>query len=322
MLRGKRVFITGGAGFIGATAAGRLIEDNRILLYDSFDRDSLSTRGWRANPNLAVVRGNVLDDEGLTREMRAFEPTHVIHCAAIAGIKTVIKSPISTLEVNMIGTANALRAASAIAGLERFVSFSTSEIFGQQAFQSREDAVAVIGRVGVARWTYAVSKLTGEHLALAYHKERGLPAVIVRPFNVYGPGQIGEGALSIFIQRALKGEDIEIHGTGTQIRAWCYVDDMVRAVLLCLEHPDAPGESFNIGSARAVVTIYGLANTVIRVLDSPSKVRFTRKDYADVELRIPDVRKAHELLGFEAEVDLEEGIRMTADAIAAPSKSG
>ena len=86
---------------------------------------------------------------------------------------------------------------------------------------------------------------------------------------------------------------------------------MVRAVLLCLEHPDAPGESFNIGSARAVVTIYGLANTVIRVLDSPSKVRFTRKDYADVELRIPDVRKAHELLGYAPTVSFEDGLKQT-----------
>jgi UDP-glucose 4-epimerase len=317
MLRGKRVFITGGAGFIGATVAGRLIEQNQILLYDSFDRDSLSSRPWRSHPNLSVVRGNVLDDEGLSREMRAFRPTHIIHCAAIAGIKTVVKSPIATLEVNMIGTDNALRAASVLGGIERFVSFSTSEVFGQQAFQSSEDAVAVIGRVGVARWTYAVSKLTGEHLALAHYKERGLPVTVVRPFNVYGPGQIGEGALSIFIQRALKNEEIEIHGTGTQIRAWCYVDDMVRAVLLCLDHPNAPGEVFNVGSARDVVTIYGLANTVIRVLGSSSKVRFTRKDYADVELRIPDVRKAQDLLGFEAEIDLERGIALTADSLRA-----
>src|SRR5207245_227991 len=103
----------------------------------------------------------------------------------------------------------------------------------------QETASAVIGSVGVARWTYAVSKLSGEHLAIAYHKEFGVPATVLRPFNVYGPGQVGEGALSIFIQRALMGSDIEIHGDGTQIRAWCYIDDMVRAVLLALEHPKA-----------------------------------------------------------------------------------
>ena len=139
-----------------------------------------------------------------------------------------------------------------------------------------------------------------------------MPATVLRPFNIYGPGQVGEGALSIFIQRALRGEDLEIHGDGTQIRAWCYIDDMVRGVLLALEDPRAVGETFNIGNQRAVVTIYGLANTVIRVLDSTSRVRFIRKDYADVELRVPSVRKARELLGFEARVELEEGIRLTA----------
>jgi UDP-glucose 4-epimerase len=169
-----------------------------------------------------------------------------------------------------------------------------------------------VGKVGVARWSYAVSKLSGEHLAIAYHKELGLPTTVLRPFNVYGPGQVGEGALSIFIQRALKGADLEIHGDGTQIRAWCYIEDMVRAVLLALEHPNAIGETFNIGNQRAVITVYGLANTVIRVLGSSSQVRFVRRDYADIELRIPMVRKALALLGFEARIDLEEGITLTA----------
>jgi UDP-glucose 4-epimerase len=136
---------------------------------------------------------------------------------------------------------------------------------------------------------------------------------VVRPFNVYGPGQVGEGALRTFVIRALKDEPIEIHGDGTQIRAWCYLDDMLDGVLLAMTHPRAVGESFNIGNQKAVVTIYGLANTVVRVLNSRSPVVFARKDYVDVELRIPSVSKARELLGFEAKVDLEEGIRRTAE---------
>jgi UDP-glucose 4-epimerase len=193
------------------------------------------------------------------------------------------------------------------------VCFSTSEVFGTRAFNSEESDETVMGKVGEARWTYAVSKLAEEHLAIAYCDERWLPVTVLRPFNVYGPGQVGEGALRTFVQRAIRNEPIEIHGDGTQIRAWCYVDDMVDALLLSMEHPKAVGESFNIGNAKAVVTIYGLANTVIRVLDSKSAVRFTQKDYADVELRIPSVQKARRLLGFEAKVDLEEGIRRTAD---------
>jgi UDP-glucose 4-epimerase len=111
----------------------------------------------------------------------------------------------------------------------------------------------------------------------------------------------------------LKNEDIEIHGDGTQIRAWCYIDDMVDGALLAMAHPKAVGESFNIGNQRAVVTIYGLANTVVRVLGSRSPIVFTRKDYLDVELRVPSVRKALELLNFEAKIDMEEGIQRTAD---------
>jgi UDP-glucose 4-epimerase len=124
---------------------------------------------------------------------------------------------------------------------------------------------------------------------------------------------VGEGALRTFIKRAINNERIEIHGDGTQIRAWCFVDDMIEGVMLAMEHPRAVGESFNIGNQRAITTIYGLANTVVRVLNSKSEIVFVRKDYADVELRIPAVVKAQDLLGFEAKVDLEEGICLTAE---------
>jgi UDP-glucose 4-epimerase len=217
------------------------------------------------------------------------------------------------MRVNMVGSAMVLESASRLPRCDRVVCFSTSEVFGQQAFRSTESDNTVMGKVGEARWTYAVSKLAEEHLAIAYYQEKRLPTTVVRPFNVYGPGQVGEGALRTFVIRALQNERIEIHGDGTQIRAWCYVDDMVDGVILAMVHPKAVGESFNIGNQKAVTTIYGLANTVVRVLDSQSPVVFTRKDYADVELRIPSVSKARELLGFEANVDLEEGIRHTAE---------
>jgi len=214
----------------------------------------------------------------------------------------------------MVGSANVLEAAAHLKNLDRVVCFSTSEVFGTTAFRSSELDKTSIGTIGEARWTYAVSKLAEEHLAIAYFQHQGLPVSVVRPFNVYGPGQVGEGALRTFIQRALKNETITINGDGTQIRAWCYVDDMVRGTLLCMEHPKAVGESFNIGNQRAITTIYGLANTVIRVLNSKSQIEFVYKDYADVELRIPNVSKARDLIGFESEVDLDEGIQRTADA--------
>jgi UDP-glucose 4-epimerase len=311
VIEGKKVFITGGAGFIGSTLAGALHERNEIVIYDNFSRDSLRYRSFKDHPNLTIIEGNVLDYEHVLDSIQGADI--VVHCAAIAGIDSVLENPVTTMRVNMLGSANVLEAASRLERCDRVVCFSTSEVFGQRAFRSDEADAAVLGALGEARWTYAVAKLSEEHLALAYHKQFGMPTTVVRPFNIYGPGQVGQGALRTFILRAIKDEPIDIHGDGTQIRAWCYVDDMVDGTLITMEHTAAVGESFNIGNQRAVVTIYGLASAVVRVLGSKSEIRFTRKDYADVELRIPSVRKARELIGFEAKVDLEEGIRRTAD---------
>jgi UDP-glucose 4-epimerase len=310
-LKNKTIFITGGCGFIGSTLAGELVEQNRIVIYDNLTRNSLKDRAFKDHPNISLIQGDVLDFENLCHAMKG--ANIIVHCAAIAGIDTVIKSPVTTMRVNMIGSANVLEASSRQPRLERIVCFSTSEVFGQQAFRSNETDNTIMGKVGEARWTYAVSKLAEEHLAIAYHQEKHLPTTVVRPFNVYGPGQVGEGAMRIFIERAIRNDTIEIHGDGTQIRAWCYVDDMVEGTLRAMTNPDAIGESFNIGNQKAVVTIYGLANTIVRVLNSKSPIIFTRKDYADVELRIPNIRKALDILGFEAKFDLEEGIRRTAE---------
>jgi UDP-glucose 4-epimerase len=311
MIEGKTIFITGGAGFIGSALAGRLVDRNRLVIYDNLTRNSLKDKAIKDHSNLTLVEGDVLKFERLAEAMHGADI--IVHCAAIAGIDTVIKSPVTTMRVNMVGSANVLQAAAQLPRCERVVCFSTSEVFGQQAFRSSETDSTVMGQVGEARWTYAVSKLAEEHLAIAYHQEKWLPTTVVRPFNVYGPGQVGEGALRTFIQRAIKNEPIQIHGDGTQIRAWCYVDDMVDGVLLAMSHPKAIGESFNIGNQRAVTTIYGLASAVVRVLDSSSPITFARKDYVDVELRVPSVIKARELLGFESKIDLDEGIRRTAD---------
>ena len=310
-ISGKRFFITGGAGFIGTRFIREVIDDNKVVVYDTLTRDALKNSGLQDHSNLTLICGDVLDYDHLAASIKG--ATTVIHCAAIAGIDTVIVRPTNTMRVNMIGTANVLEAAKSLPELERLIDFSTSEVFGQSAFRAEENQTTHIGAVGEARWTYAVSKLAGEHLTKAYHEEFGMPTVTLRPFNIYGPGQVGEGAMRIFIERALGNEEIQIHGDGNQIRAWCYIDDFVDALLLAITHPKAIGESLNIGNARAVVTVYGLAQTVVRILGSQSPIRFVKKDYADVELRVPSVSKAKKLLSFEAKVDLEEGIQKTAD---------
>ncbi|MFZ5909486.1 MAG: NAD-dependent epimerase/dehydratase family protein [Chloroflexota bacterium] len=310
MIEEKTIMITGGAGFIGSTLAGKLIDRNRVIIYDNLTRNALKDRSFRNHPNLQLVHGDVLDFQALLKAMESADI--IVHCAAIAGIDTVIKQPVHTMRVNMIGSANLLEAASNLPHCDRVVCFSTSEVFGQYAFRASETDNTVMGKVGEARWTYAVSKLAEEHLAISYYKERGLPTTVVRPFNIYGPGQVGEGAMSIFIQRALRDQPIDVHGDGTQIRAWCYIDDMVAGTLLTMEHPNAVGESFNIGNQEAVITIYALAKLVVKTLRSKSEIRFSGRSTVDVELRVPAVKKARELLRFEAAVGLEEGIHRTA----------
>lgn len=310
MLKDKTIFITGGAGFIGSTLIGRLIEDNKIIAYDNLDRNSLKSKEYANHPNLTLIKGDILDGELLSKSISNAQI--VVHAAAIAGIDNTLKNPVNTMRVNMLGTANILEAAYMAGTIERFIDFSTSEVFGSYAFKVNETCQTVTGAVGEARWTYAVSKLAGEHLTHAYHQQYGLPTVTVRPFNIYGPGQIGEGAIQIFIRKALKNEDIYIFGDGNQIRAWCYVDDMIDGVMLALTHEQAIGESFNIGNARAVTTIYGLAQTVCRVLGSKSKIVFRDALSADIELRIPSAQKSKDLIGYQAKVDLDEGIIKTA----------
>jgi UDP-glucose 4-epimerase len=311
MLENKTIFITGGAGFIANTLIKHYVASNKIVVYDNFHRDTLTASGLSDHPNVKIVKGDVLDFELLKNSMAGADI--VIHAAGIAGIDTVIKNPVQTMRVNMIGTSNALEAARQNNVEDRFVDFSTSEVFGSMAFRSTELDSTVAGSAGEARWTYAVSKLAGEHLAHAYYSQYKLPVVTVRPFNVYGPGQTGEGAIQIFIKRALKNEDIKIDGDGNQIRAWCYVDDFVDCLIRCIEDPKAIGESFNLGNARAVITILGLAQTVCRVLKSESKIIFDVPLSADIAIRIPSVEKTWEVLGFKAKVDLEEGVLNTAE---------
>ncbi len=309
-LTGKRIVITGGAGFIGTTLARRLVDENTVVALDNLHRDSLTGSALAEHANFEFVQGDVLDADFL-REV-AHRATHLVHAAAIAGVDTVIESPVRTMRVNLIGTYNALEAALATqATIERVIEFSTSEVFGTYAYKVDEEHVTTQGSVGEARWTYAVSKLAGEHMARAYYDELGLPTVSFRPFNVYGPGQIGGGAIRAFIETALAGNDLVIHGDGSQIRAWCYVDDMVEALLLALEHPNAVGQSFNIGNARSAVTIYDLAQRVKRLTGCPGEIVFQPLHYTDVELRVPNADKARRLLGFEARVELDEGLVRT-----------
>jgi len=307
-IRGKKIFLTGGAGFIGTTLCARLVEENELVIFDNGRHNALRWTELEKHKNVRFIQGDVLNYESVLESMKGCQI--VVHLAAIAGVDDVFNHPVLTMKVNMIGTYHVLEAA-LHHGVERLVDFSTSEVFGSYAYRVQEGDVTSLGAVGETRWTYAVSKLATEHLAHNYYKEFGLPAVSIRPFNIYGPQQVGQGAIHAFVVRAIKGEDLIIHNDGGQIRAWCYVDDIVDGVLLTLVKAEAVGQAFNIGNPRSVVTIYNLAREVIRLSNSTSKISFQTVDRADVELRIPSILKAQQLLGFNPRVDLEMGLLRT-----------
>jgi len=308
-IQGKTLLLTGGAGFIGTALTRQLVEKNKVRILDNLRRNGLAESGLDKHPNVELVVGDVRDADLVTKATIGVD--YVIHMASIAGVDTVLKNPVLTMEVSLEGTMNALRAARAAGTVKRFIDFSTSEVFGTYAFRVREADVTSLGAVGEARWTYAVSKLATEHLAHNYWKQYGLPTCSIRPFNIYGPGQIGEGAVHAFVVRALEGKPIQIHNEGDQIRAWCYIDDIVESIQLALSRDEAIGQSFNIGNPRSTITIYQLARLIVRLTGGTSAIEFVKWDFPDVELRVPDVRKAERLLGFRSSTDLEDGLMKT-----------
>jgi UDP-glucuronate decarboxylase len=310
-IKNKRILLTGGAGFIGSTLAQKLINDNEILIYDNFARDSISNKKI-SSKNLRIVKDDILNLDSLKKTCEDFKPQIVVHMAAIAGIDTVIINPVRTLDVNINGTLNLLKALEKYsAKLERVLDFSTSEVLGAYAYKSTEKSSTNFAPVGEARWTYSISKVAGEHILHSYYKQHGYPVVTIRPFNIYGPGQVGEGAIQIFIKNVVNKKDIQIHGDGDQIRSWCYIDDMISGVELCLTSKKAIGEVINIGNPKGTITISSLAEKIVTITKSKSKIVYIPKNYVDVELRIPSIEKAKELLGFFPKVDLNEGILKT-----------
>lgn len=306
-IKNKRIFVTGGGGFIGSSLAEWLVDDNEIVLYDiNFKNNSIGYSDIINHPNVIFIQGDVLDFEKVSREIK--KPNIVVHTAAVVGVENVIKQPRETLDINFVGTSNLLKAVYDEPSLERFIYFSTSEVFGSNAFRVDENKNSSLGSANEARWSYSISKIAGEHLVQSYHREYGMPTVIVRPFNIFGTRRIGEHVMKIFICQALKNEDITIFQDGSQIRSWCYISDFCDALIKCMEKDLAIGHSFNIGNSLNTLTIYELAKLIIRLCNSNSKIRFRDITYSDIDIRVPNILKARELLGYEPKVEIEEGI--------------
>lgn len=305
-----KILITGGAGFIGVALAERLVKDNQISILDTnLEHNSLAFSELKDNKNVVTAKVDILDAEQVSRF--AQDAQIVLHMAAVLGVQEVIRNASYTLDVNYIGTSNLMRALANNPNCKRVVVFSTSEIFGSQAFQVTENGDSLLSSAQDVRWCYCLSKLAAEHLAFSYFREKGLPVVVVRPFNVFGAKRVGDHVILRFILKALKNEDLEVYGDGTQIRAWCYIDDFCDALLQCMEVEQAIGQAFNIGNQRNTITIYNLAKTIISLCNSKSKIVFKALDFKDVDIRVPDTSKARELLGFTPKVELEDGLSRT-----------
>ncbi len=304
-----KLLITGGCGFIGTHLAERLAGRYRLVLFDNLRRDSLQyVPALRTKPDIEVVSGDILDRAKVGAVLEG--AAGVIHLAAIAGVSNYYERPVETLKVNVQGTFGLLEAM-AEAGVERLIYFSSSEVYGPRAENvSEAEAMMVSGPVSDRRWVYAVSKLVGEHAVLRSGETCGLRCTCVRPFNVYGPRQTGEGAISNFARALVRGEPIQIYGDGADVRAWCYVSDMADAVEEMLENEASFGLSFNIGNPAARCSTLELAESLIR-LNGGGRLEKVSRAHSPIPLRYPDIGLAHERLGYEPRVGLEEGLGET-----------
>lgn len=237
----------------------------------------------------------------------------VLASAAVVGVQRVRNAARETLETNFVGTSNLLQAVETSRRLERFIYFSTSEVFGVNSFRVDENTSPVVGSIMDARWSYATAKLAGEHLVQSYFRETGMPGVIVRPFNIFGPRRVGEHAVLRFVVSALAGLPIEVHGDGSQIRSWCYIEDFCAALIAMMALPEAVGEDFNIGNPQNTLTIYQLARKVIEITGGSSDIVFVESNSPDVSIRVPSLEKSQRLLGFEPSFDLDRALRLTVE---------
>jgi UDP-glucose 4-epimerase len=310
MIKNKKIIITGGGGFIGTALAERLVDDNKIVLLDTnFDRNAFAFSKLKEHKNIKQAEVDILDAPEVSRIIEGAQI--VIHLVARLGVRYVIQNASHTLDVNYIGSSNLLKAVSLNSSCERLIFFSTSEVFGSGAFGVVENGNSVLQSIQDARWCYCLSKLAAEHLAFAYFREKGLPVVVIRPFNIFGPRRVGENVICRFILAALQNKDLTVYGDGTQIRAWCYIDDFCEAVLKSMEFDNAVGEAFNIGNPRNTVTAYELAKKIILSCDSKSQIVFESPDFADIDIRVPNTSKARDILGYVPKVELEEGLLRT-----------
>ncbi|MGH4014592.1 MAG: NAD-dependent epimerase/dehydratase family protein [Pseudonocardiaceae bacterium] len=314
-----KALVTGGAGFIGSHLVEYLLNHgHEVLSVDDLSTGSLRNMvNLSARDGLRFVHGSVLDSN-LMDELAADSDT-IFHLAAAVGVKTIIDDPLGGLRTNLRGTENVLESASRHGA--RVLVASTSEVYGHNTSDALpEEAVRILGSPLTSRWSYAEAKAVDETLAYAYWRYRDLPTVIVRPFNIVGPRQTGRYGMVIprFVEQALRGEPLTVHGDGTQTRCFCHVSEVVGALVALIEHPQAYGQVYNLGRPEEI-SIRHLAERVIARVESSSSIRYVPyseaypEGFEDMARRVPDVSRARALVGFDPRLGLDEIISSVVD---------
>ncbi len=311
------VLITGGGGFLGLALARVLARAHRVILLDALVHGE-SQRQEVQSSGLTLIEADLRDRDTLEQALEGVD--WIVHLASLAGVEKVRARPVETMETILSGTSVLLEACRR-RDIERLVFVSTSEVYGSQALDAREEAISADFDPSEARWSYGAAKLAAEHLVMAHGRQYGLPACVVRPFNVYGPGQFGQGAVHVMLRQALCGEPILVHNRGDQVRAWLYVEDFVAGLVMTLESERSIGGVFNLGNPAATLTVLELARR-LAALAGGVGVEHCALGGAEVDVRVPNIDRARRLLGFEPRVGLDEGLRRTLDWLLGQNHEG
>ena len=308
-----RYLVTGGAGFIGSHLSERLLDlGNEVVILDNFSTGN-KTNLSNLKGGVQIIEGELLDKARTEKYLKDCD--FVVYLAAAVGVLNIVNKPLQSLKTNLQGTEIVLEAA------DRYnkpvLLASTSEIYGKNTkVPLSEEDDRVVGHPLKSRWSYSEAKAVDESLAYFYYLENELPVRIVRFFNTVGPRQVGHYGMVIprFVSAALRGEPLEVYGSGDQIRCFCHIDDAVRALLLVMDSEKTIGEVFNVGNSQQI-TIMELAKKVIEITRSKSSIEKIAYDkvypegFEDMQRRVPDISKIKQVLGWTPEINLDQIIK-------------
>lgn len=312
-----KVLVTGGAGFIGSHLVEKLLsEGHTVSVIDDFSTGRLENLDAIINhKRFSLVTESVLHRETMKKLIQKVDI--IYHLAASVGVKYVIDNPLRSMEINIKGTETVLELANQL-GNKLVILASTSEVYGKNdSVPLHEDDDRILGSTYISRWGYSDSKAIDELLALAYYREKKLPVIITRFFNICGPRQVGEYGMVLprFVKQALANQPITVYGTGNQSRCFCYVGDIVETLVRLPFIPKAQGEVFNMGNNQEI-KIKELAKLVIKLAKSSSRVHYITyekayaKGFEDMQRRVPDITKIKRVTGFRPKVNQTELIKI------------